>query len=168
MLELADAGADDVVFDLGCGDGRILLTAVEEFGVKKAVGFELDPALCESARGELESRGLKGRVEVVNGDLFHADLSPATLVTLYLTTLVNERLRPKLEDELQEGARVVSHDFPIKSWETAKCDRPSHYAIGLRRIYLYRVPEAYRRAKQGPEIHGAKSWWSRALKALRA
>mgnify|MGYP003681882082 CR=1 FL=1 len=143
MLELAGACGDDVIYDLGCGDGRILLTAVEEFDVKRAVGYDLNPVLCDSLRRKIESKGLGGRVEVVNGNFFLADLSPASLITLYLTTSGNSKLRPKFEAELGSGARVVSHDFPIHGWTTVKANSPDHYAFGSHRIYLYRVPEAY-------------------------
>lgn len=154
MLELVDAGVDDVVYDLGCGDGRILFAAVEEFDVKRAVGYELNPSLCESVRRKVDSKGLRGRIEVVNGNFFLADLSPASLVTLYLTTSGNSKLRPKFEKELRTGVRVVSHDFPIQGWATLKPDSPDHYAVGSHRIYLYRIPYAYeakRTIPRGPE-----------------
>ena len=144
MLELAEAGEDDVVYDLGCGDGRILFTAVEEFGVKKAVGYELNASMCESIMRRVRERGLEGRIEVVNGNLFLADLREASIVTLYLTTSGNSKLRPKLEEELRPGARVVSHDFPIRGWRTVKGGYPDHYSYGTHRIYVYRVPDAFR------------------------
>jgi len=150
MLELSDASADDVVYDLGCGDGRILFSAVEEFNVKKAVGYELNPSMAESVQRKVSSRGLQGRIEVVNGNFFLADLSPATVVTLYLTTSGNSKLRPKFEEELREGARVVSHDFPIHGWMTLKEDPRDHYTMGSHKIYLYGVPHAYETA---PRVH---------------
>jgi len=144
MLELAEAGEDDVVYDLGCGDGRILFTAVEEFGVKKAVGYELNSSMCESIMRRARERGLEGRIEVVNGNLFLADLREASIVTLYLTTSGNSKLRPKLEEELRPGSRVVSHDFPIRGWRTVKGGYPDHYSYGTHRIYVYQIPGAYR------------------------
>lgn len=159
MLELAEAGAEDVVYDLGCGDGRILLTAVEEFDVKRAVGYELSPSMCESLNRKLESRGLRGRVEVVNGNFFLADLSPASLITLYLTTSGNSKLKPKFEKELRGGARVVSHDFPVQGWRTLKQGNPHHYSVGSHRIFLYQIPDAYRSKLGILRSSGVQSRW---------
>ena len=143
MLELAGAGADDVVYDLGCGDGRILFTAIEEFNVKKAVGYELNPSMCGTIREKINDKGLEKRIEVVNSNFFLADLSSATIITIYLTTSGNTKLKPKLEKELKEGAKVVSHDFPIHGWTTMKPGEPIYFDVSSHRIYLYRVPEAY-------------------------
>ena len=161
MLELAGAGADDVVYDLGCGDGRILFTAVEEFDVKKAVGYDLNPSLCESVQRRVDSKGLRGRIEVFNENFFLADLSQATLVTLYLTTSGNSKLRPKFEKELQNGTRVVSHDFPIHGWTTMKAGSPNHFIVGSHRIYLYRVPEAQLTERPIPRSPEEESRWRR-------
>jgi len=163
MLELAEAGEDDVVYDLGCGDGRILFTAVEEFGVKKAVGYELNTSMCESIMRRVRERGLEGRIEVVNGNLFLADLREASIVTLYLTTSGNSKLRPKLEEELRPGARVVSHDFPIRGWRTIKGGYPEHYSYGTHRIYVYRIPDAYRLSVEDP----VEDRWSRLREIFR-
>lgn len=143
MLTLAYAESDDVVYDLGCGDGRILLAAVEDFGVKKAVGYDLNPKMCGRVRLKIDEKGLRDRIEVVNGNFFLADLSGASVVTLYLTTSGNSKLRPKLEEELAPGSRVVSHDFPIHGWTTAKEEPPEHYVVGSHKIYVYSIPEAY-------------------------
>lgn len=145
MLKLAGAGPDDIVYDLGCGDGRILFTAVEEFSVKRAVGYELNPTLCGSLQVKIDERDMGDRIEVTNGNFFLADLSPATLITLYLTTSGNSKLKPKFEEELGEGARVVSHDFPINGWTTRKVDDPAHYTVGSHKIFLYETPDAYTR-----------------------
>lgn len=161
MLELAGTGGDDVVYDLGCGDGRILFAAVEEFDVKKAVGYELNPSLVESVRRKVKSKGLEGRIEVVNGNFFLADLTPASLVTLYLTTSGNSKLRPKFEEELHSGARVVSHDFPIHGWTTLKPGSPGHFAVGSHRIYLYRVPDSYLTERTIPRSPEEESLWRR-------
>ena len=143
MLELSKAGVDDVVYDLGCGDGRILFTAVEEFDVKKAVGYELNPSMYETARLKVERKGLQGRVEVIKGNFFLANLSGASLITLYLTTSGNAKLRPKFERELRGGARVVSHDFPVQGWTTVKPGLSNPYTVGSHRLYLYRIPDSY-------------------------
>ncbi len=136
MLELANVGPDDVVFDLGCGDGRILIIAAKEFGVKKAIGIEIRPDLVEKARKRVAEEGLEGRVKIYEGDFMDFDISEATVVTLYLLTSANMVLRPKLEAELRPGARIVSHEFEIPGW------RPKSVAIVddgyiRHRIYLY-------------------------------
>ena len=91
MLEIADIKPHDVVYDLGCGDGRILIKAVEDFNVKKAIGYELDKQRYKSTRKEIKQRNLQDRIEIINGNLFEADLSDATVVTLYLTSWGNDR-----------------------------------------------------------------------------
>ena len=157
MLELADTSTDDVVYDLGCGDGRILFSAVEDFDVKKAVGYELNPSMAESVQRKVGDRGLQGRIEVVNGNFFLADLSPATVVTLYLTTSGNSKLRPKFEEELHVGTRVVSHDFPIHGWMTLKKGPRDHHIVGSHKIYLYGVPYSYEKevkVHRNPEEEG--------------
>ena len=135
MLKLAKANDNDVVYDLGCGDGRILIAAVKDFGAKKAVGYDLKMKMCETIMRKIEEKGLKNRVKVINGNFFLADISPASLVTLYLTTSGNLKLKPKLKDELRAGARIVSHDFPIQGWSTLKNGSPDHYISGSHKIY---------------------------------
>jgi ubiquinone/menaquinone biosynthesis C-methylase UbiE len=145
MLQLGEAGPDDTLYDLGCGDGRILFTAVEEFNVKQAVGYDLNASMCEATQKKINDKGLKDRIKVVNGNFFHVNLSPATFVTLYLTTSGNSKLRPKMEEELREGSRVVSHDFPIHDWTTVKAASPAHYIVGSHKIFVYQVPEAFKK-----------------------
>lgn len=142
MLNLAAVGPDDVVYDLGCGDGRILFMAIEEFEAERAVGYDINPSMVEPLRERIENSGLGDRIEVVNANFFNVDLSPASVVTMYLTTSGNTKLRPKLEEELEDGARVVSHDFPIHNWTTDKASEPPHYTIGSHKIYLYCIPDA--------------------------
>ena len=115
MLALAEVSSDDVVYDLGSGDGRILIIAAQEFGAR-GVGIEIDPTLVQEARRKARRAGVADRVEFRQGDLFDADLSPATVVTLYLWPDMNNRLRPKLQRELNAGDRVVSHSFDIDAW----------------------------------------------------
>ncbi len=109
MLEVARASRDDVLCDLGCGDGRILTTAVKDFGVKSAFGYEIREDLFKTASAEVEKQNLMNKVHIFNRDLFQADLKDATLITLYLTTYANERLKPKLRAEARPGSRIVSH-----------------------------------------------------------
>ena len=161
MLNLAGVGPNDVVYDLGCGDGRILFMAVEEFGVKRAVGYDLNPDLYEPLKDKIVNRGLEGRIDVVNVNFFDVDISPASVVTMYLTTSGNTKLRPKLEKELRNGSRVVSHDFPVHEWVTVKRENPPHYILGSHKIYLYFIPEAFER---GTTIHRSpdeESRWKR-------
>ena len=157
MLRLAKVGPDDIVYDLGCGDGRILFTAVEEFEAMGAVGYEINASVIDPIMVKIERMGMGERIKIVNDNFFLADLSPASVVTLYLTTSGNSKLRPKLEDELREGARVVSHDFPIHNWTTSKADSPEHYTVGSHKIYVYHIPDAYggkRNIHRGPEEEG--------------
>lgn len=138
MLEMAQVGPDDVVYDLGCGDGRILITAIREFGAKKAVGYELRNEIYKSALKEIEQKNLQDRVEIINNNLIEADLSKANVITLYLTTSGNKRLKPKLAREAHLGTRVVSHGFVIDGWHSYKRE-----SLDYNRIYLYIIPDAY-------------------------
>jgi SAM-dependent methyltransferase len=112
MLRLARVGPNDVVYDLGSGDGRILILAAQKYGAR-GVGIEIDRRLVELSRRVAIDGEVADRVRFVEGDLFTADLSEATVVTLYLSEGINRRLEPKLKKELRSGARVVSHQFPI-------------------------------------------------------
>ena len=132
MLELAKVGSEDVLYDLGSGDGRILITAVEEFGVKKAVGVEAREDLVKTSTEEVRKRGLEDRITIIHGDMHQVPIGEADVVTLFLTTSANERLRPKLERELKDGARVVSHDYEILGWKPVKVE-----SLGQHTIYLY-------------------------------
>jgi len=137
MLKLAEVNEDDIVFDLGCGDGRILIMAAREFGAR-AVGIELRKDLVEQCIKNVREAGLEDRILVIEGDFFDFDLSEATVVTLYLLTTVNEKLRPKLERELKPGARVVSHDFEIIGWRP-KASKSVNESYRSHKIYLYQV-----------------------------
>ena len=115
MLQLADVDEDDVVYDLGSGDGRIPITAAQMYGAR-AVGIEIQPDLVLEARRNAKQAGVADLVEFRQGDLFEADIREATVVTLYLLPDVNERLRPKLFEQLEPGTRVVSHGFDMDGW----------------------------------------------------
>jgi hypothetical protein len=110
MLAAADIGPSDVVYDLGSGDGRIVITAAREYGAR-GVGIEIDPTLVARATENAAAAGVSDRVRFITGNFFAADIGEATVVTLYLLQNINERLRPKLVRELRPGTRVVSHVF---------------------------------------------------------
>lgn len=116
MLKLAGVGKMDVVYDLGCGDGRIVIAAAKELGAR-AVGIELDPVLLDRARRDAKAAGVESRVRFEQKDLFQADLRGATVVMLYLLESINVKLRPKLLKELRPGARVVSNTFAMGDWK---------------------------------------------------
>lgn len=116
MLRMAAVGPDDVLFDLGCGDGRIVITAAKELGCR-GVGIDIDINRIKDSRANASEAGVSERVEFLHMDLFDADIRPATVVTLYLLSSVNRRLRPKLFQDLKPGTRVVSHDFSMGEWE---------------------------------------------------
>ncbi|HEX5091341.1 MAG TPA: class I SAM-dependent methyltransferase [Burkholderiales bacterium] len=115
MLRLAGVHAGDRLFDLGAGDGRIVIAAAREYGVH-AVGIELDPHKAAEARANVRRAGLDHLVEIRQGDVFTADLSRATVVTVFLFPEINERLEPKLREELAPGTRIVSHRFGLGRW----------------------------------------------------
>jgi precorrin-6B methylase 2 len=115
MLTLARVGPHDVLYDLGSGDGRIVVLAAQKYGAR-GVGIEIDPALVRRSREMAREGAVADRVSFVEGDLFDADISGATVVTLYLNRSTNLRLEPKLKQELRPGAWIVSHQFPIGTW----------------------------------------------------
>jgi len=119
MLSLAEVGPGDVVYDLGAGDGRIVIAAARWRGAR-GVGIEIDPELVRQARRDAERAGVADRVRFEEQDLFDADLRGATVVTLYLSPALNARLRPRLMAELPPGTRVVSHQFGMPDWEPTR------------------------------------------------
>lgn len=116
MLELARVSKVDTVYDLGSGDGRIVIMAAKDFGAA-AVGIELNDYLASQSEDKIKKMGLQKAARIIHGDLFKVDLRPATVVTVYLLTVMNERLRPKFEKELLPGTQIVCHDFRIPGWE---------------------------------------------------
>jgi cyclopropane fatty-acyl-phospholipid synthase-like methyltransferase len=116
MLREAKVGPNDVVYDLGSGDGRIVIAAARDFGAR-GVGIELDPKLVQQSREAALAAGVAERTQFIWKDIFEADLSPATVVTVYLFPEVNARLLPKFRRELRPGARVVSHQYAIGDWK---------------------------------------------------
>jgi SAM-dependent methyltransferase len=116
MLRLAKVTAADVVYDLGSGDGRIVVIAAQKYGAR-GVGIELDPQLVALSRELAVSSEVSDRVAFIQGDMFTTDISPATVVTLYLSESLNLDLEPKLRNELRKGTRIVSHQFPMGRWK---------------------------------------------------
>jgi protein-L-isoaspartate O-methyltransferase len=116
MLEAGRVKPGDMVYDLGSGDGRVVIAAAQKFGAR-AVGVELMPDLVRKARERIRSLGLADRVSIVEGSALRVDLSPADVVTMWFLTNSNDRLRPNLEKHLKIGARVVSNEFPIRGWK---------------------------------------------------
>ena len=136
MLELANVGPQDVVYDLGSGDGRIPITAAKEFGAR-GVGIEIDPQLVARAEANAREAGVADKVEFRLGDMYAVDVRPATVVTLFLHPEPNLKLRPKLRADLRPGARVVSYMWDMGDW------RPDdERRVGRRRIFLWRLPSA--------------------------
>lgn len=135
MLELAGVSAGDTVYDLGSGDGRIVIRAAERYGAR-GVGIEIDPELVARARAEASEAGVAHLVEFRRADLFEADFSEATVVTLYLLRALNRKLRPRLLGELEPGTPVVSHDYDMGAWEPEEI-----VDLEADRLYLWRVPE---------------------------
>ena len=134
MLQFAELKIGEQLYDLGSGDGRIIIMAAKEFGAK-ATGVELRDDLVQHTRKRIEELGLN-QVKVVHGDLMQVEISAADVVTLYLTTSANEKITSKLMKELRPGSRVVSFCFRIPRWEPAKTLR-----LGTRTLYLYIMPE---------------------------
>lgn len=135
MLEYATLDPGEIIYDLGCGDGRVVIMAAEEFGAN-GVGIDINLRLVKEARAKVHDQRVDDRVRIIHGNIFDLDLSPADVVTMYLTTGANEKVRPKLEAELRPGARVVTHDFSISKWDYTKNMR---FKEGYRThtIYLY-------------------------------
>lgn len=134
MLRLANVSEKDTVYDLGCGDGRIVITAAKERGAH-GVGVDIDPERISESRANAKHAGVADKVQFVEGDLFKVDLHSATAVTLYLLPDVNLRLRPKLLAELKPGTPIVSHQFDMGDWEPEV-----KTTVGYATVYLWHVP----------------------------
>jgi SAM-dependent methyltransferase len=135
MLKMANVGKNDVVYDLGCGDGRLVVTAVKKFGAKRGVGVDIDPQRIRESDENARAAGVADRTKFVVQDLFKTDISEATVVTLYLLPDVNLRLRPKLLSDLKPGTRIVSHAFDMGDWQPEKTA-----SVDGRMIYFWTVP----------------------------
>ncbi len=133
MIELAGVKKGDVVFDLGSGDGRIVIAAAKKGA--RAVGFDIDPDLVAESRANIKKAGIQDAAEIRNQDILTVDLSPASVVTLYLLPDVNLKLKPNLLSQLKPGSRVVSHSFDMGDWKPDKMER-----VDGRTIYLWTIP----------------------------
>jgi hypothetical protein len=137
MLELADLKPGEKLYDLGSGDGRILITAVVRFKAK-AVGVEISDDLVNSTNARIRRLGLDNDAQVIHGNFLDTDLGSADVVTLYLATDANEMLRPNFEKYLKKGARVVSHEYAVPGWKPKLVDKdPERHG---HTIYLYEMP----------------------------
>jgi SAM-dependent methyltransferase len=139
MLKLAGLKTGETIYDLGCGDGRILFSAVKNFNAK-AVGVELSETLVRRTRDQSEALGLTGQVKVIQGDMMQVDLKDADVVALYLITEANDQLRPKFEKELKAGARVVSLEFKMRGWKPSKVEKVEAHRHPYT-IYVYEMPQ---------------------------
>jgi protein-L-isoaspartate O-methyltransferase len=136
MLQIAKVNSNDVVYDLGSGDGRIPITAVREYNARRAVGVDINPERVREANQNAQQANVTDRVEFRQQDLFETDLRNASVVTLYLLPEVNLRLRPKLLNELKPGTRIVSHAFDMGDWKPDRVE-----TVDGRNIYFWTVPE---------------------------
>jgi predicted O-methyltransferase YrrM len=144
MLEMANPKPGETLYDLGCGDGRILITAAQRYNVK-AVGIEIAEHQARIAAENVKKAGLQDRVKVIHGDFMRTDLSAANIITLYLAPIANDTLRPNLERYLRPHTRVVSYDYPIPGWKPMDtAERQGHHR-DTHMIYLYEVPDSIKK-----------------------
>jgi SAM-dependent methyltransferase len=143
MLTLAEVTSADTVYDLGCGDGRIVITAAKKYGAH-GVGFDIDPQRIKESTENARAAGVENLVSFRQQDVMTVDVSPATVVTLYLLTASNLKLRPLLTKELKPGSRIVSHMFSMGDWEPAKVDNFTNQEGFPRTLYLWKADGKYR------------------------
>ena len=134
MLRMAGVKEGDVLYDLGSGDGRIAIAAAKQYKVR-GVGIDIDPQRIREAEDNAQAAGVTDLVQFRNEDLFQANISEATVVTLYLLESLNEKLRPKLLRDLKPGTRIVSHAFRMGDWEPERTDN-----VNGRMIYFWTIP----------------------------
>jgi SAM-dependent methyltransferase len=143
MLKLAEVKPSDIVYDLGCGDGRIVIAAAKIYGAH-GVGIDIDPARIAEAKENAKKTGVENLVRFEEGDLFQADIHEATVVTLFLLSTLNEKLRPKLLADLKPGTRIVSNTFKMGDWQPEKevtVPGSDENAYLSRKLFLWTVPE---------------------------
>ncbi len=144
MLQAAKLKPGETLYDLGCGDGRILVRAAKKYKVK-AVGIEISKSLAAKAAADVRKKGLEDQVKIIHGDFMKTDLSAANVVTLYLAPSANDTLRPNLERELKPNTRVVSYDYPIEGWNPINTWETSGHLGDVHTIYLYEVPNSIKK-----------------------
>jgi SAM-dependent methyltransferase len=138
MLDLAQVKKGDVVYDLGSGDGRIVVTAAKKYGVK-AVGFEIDPQRIKESHENIKKAGVENLVEIRQQDIRTVDLSPATVLTMYLLPEVNLMIRPNIWKQMKPGSRIVSHDFDMGDWKPLKTENIKDGSSWDHTLYLWHV-----------------------------
>jgi cyclopropane fatty-acyl-phospholipid synthase-like methyltransferase len=135
MLKVANVKAGDVVYDLGCGDGRIVVTAAQKYGAR-GIGIDIDPQRIKEANENVQKAGVGDRVKIMQADLFEVNISEATVVTLYLLPSLNVKLMPKLMKELKPGTRIVSHAFDMGDWKPEQT-----LNVDGRTVYYWTIPK---------------------------
>jgi ribosomal protein L11 methylase PrmA len=136
MLKVAKVGKGDIVYDLGSGDGRIVIAAVKDFGAARGTGIDINPVRISEANENAKAAAVSDRVRFLNQDLFETDLSEATVVTLYLLPSLNVKLMPKLMKELKPGSRIVSHSFDMGDWKPEQT-----LDVNGRTVYFWTIPK---------------------------
>ena len=138
MLELAEVKKGDVIYDLGSGDGRIVVTAAKKYGVR-AIGFEIDPQRIKESHENIKKAGVENLVEIRQQDIRTVDLSAASVLTMYLLPEVNLMIRANIWKEMKPGSRVVSHDFDMGDWKPLKTEHIKDGTSWEHTLYLWRV-----------------------------
>lgn len=141
MLKIAKVSQNDIVYDLGSGDGRIPIAAVKKYNAQRATGVEINPDLVKESRENAEKAGVSDKVNFLQQDLFKTDLSDATVVTLYLLPDINLKLRPKLLQELKPGTRIVSHAFDMGEWKPDRVEQVKDKNGRSYTLYQWTVPQ---------------------------
>jgi tRNA G37 N-methylase Trm5 len=141
MLDLAQVKKDDVVYDLGSGDGRIVVTAAKKYGVK-AIGFEIDPERIKESHENIKKAGVEKLVEIRQQDIRTVDLSGANVLTMYLLPEVNLMIRPNIWKQMKPGSRIVSHDFDMGDWKPLKTEHIKDGSSWDHTLYLWHVEAA--------------------------
>jgi len=144
MLAMASPKPGETLYDLGCGDGRILIAAAQRYKVK-GVGIEISNRLAETAAENVKKHRLQSEIKIIHGNFMQTDLSPANVVTLYLATTANDTLRPNLERYLRPSTRVVSYDYPIPGWKAVETSETEGHQGATHVIYLYEVPNSLKK-----------------------
>jgi ribosomal protein L11 methylase PrmA len=135
MLKVANVKSGDVVYDLGCGDGRIVVTAAQKYGAR-GIGIDIDPQRIKEANENVQKAGVGDRVKIMQADLFENNISEATVVTLYLLPSLNVKMMPKLMKELKPGTRIVSHAFDMGDWKPEQT-----LNVDGRTVYYWTIPK---------------------------